>query len=146
MRSLVLCTVALALAFAGCVGVRSGPGEAIEPFESVAATEWRIVAVGEVVPAEPMEPLELRFELSESRVSGSTGVNRFFGTFERSGETLRFRPLAMTRRAGPPEAMALEASLVGAFEAVRGWRATATELRLLDGGGDVLVRCEPAMR
>ncbi|MCC6407514.1 MAG: META domain-containing protein [Planctomycetes bacterium] len=144
MRSLVLCVVALALAVAGCIDVRSGPGAPIQPFESVAATDWRIVAVGERVPTAPLEPLELRFELAESRVNGSTGVNRFFGTFERSGESLRFRPLAMTRRAGPPEAMELETALVGAFEAVRGWRATPTELALLDASGGVLVRCERA--
>jgi len=45
---------------------------------------------------------------AERRVSGSTGVNRFFGGLAK--EKQLFGPLGMTRKAGPPEAMAAEAA------------------------------------
>lgn len=48
-------------------------------------------------------------------VQGSTGVNRFSGTLDTDGSRL-FRPLATTRRAGPPEAMALEAAFLKALD------------------------------
>jgi heat shock protein HslJ len=80
---------------------------------------------------------------AQGRVSGFSGVNRFSGALDPDGERV-FPPLATTRRAGPPEAMALETAFLSALG-----NAAAVELgekRLTlsgpDGGRLTLVRTE----
>lgn len=51
---------------------------------------------------------------ADGSVQGSTGVNRFRGALDNDGNRL-FGPLASTRRAGPPKAMALEAAFLYAL-------------------------------
>ena len=46
--------------------------------------------------------------LSDSRVSGYGGCNRFSGAYERSGNTISFGPLASTKRACADELMQSE--------------------------------------
>lgn len=46
-------------------------------------------------------------------LSGSAGVNRFRGTYAVDGDVLRLGPLATTRMAGAPDAMAREQQLLG---------------------------------
>ena len=80
---------------------------------------------------------------AEGRVSGFSGVNRFSGALDRDGPRI-FRPLATTRRAGPPEAMALETAFLEAMSratVVEGGRDRLT-LSGPDGGGMTLVRGE----
>lgn len=74
--------------------------------------DWKLVKLGD-------EPLaaDLMLTLSvaaDGKVSGSSGVNRFAGKL--ADEKKLFGPLIMTRRAGPPEAMAVEAAFTKALD------------------------------
>lgn len=73
----------------------------------------------------------------DGRVTGSTGCNRYFGPYERSGEALRIGPLAATRAAcpEPPGAAEQEAAFLAAMDRATTWsiREDRLELRAADG-------------
>jgi heat shock protein HslJ/phosphoserine phosphatase len=91
-------------------------------------------AQGAAVPA-------LRFT-ADGRVTGYTTVNLLSGTYEAdpAARTLKFGPLATTRRAGPPEAMATETAFQKALAATASYRLTGPTLELLDSSGGVVAR------
>ena len=85
---------------------------------------------GELVP--PLDggrPLTL--EVSGDQVSGSSGVNRFTGTW---GSESIFSTLATTRMAGARELMAQEAILLTHFGKVDSIESSASGILLLAGG------------
>src|SRR5262245_43268165 len=87
-----------------------------------------------------------RLSLGENgEVTGSTGVNRFSGTYEAEGDLVRVTAQRMTRMAGTPEAMEQEGRFL---EALEGWQAFRREDRRLVFGriahGMVLVPGRPA--
>jgi heat shock protein HslJ len=86
------------------------------------------------------EPVMLQLDRALLRATGYAGVNRFSGGYELDGTSLRFGPLATTRRAGPPEAELLEASVLTALGSTAGWKITGGSLELLDGTGARLMR------
>jgi heat shock protein HslJ len=73
----------------------------------------------------------LRFSAEKKQASGFSGVNRFFGSYEREDEKLKFGPLAGTRMAGPPEAMELEKDFVTMLRNVTHFRISNGMLELL---------------
>lgn len=145
MRILLGLVLLGAVLVASCAS-SSGDSKPESSFEQVAATRWRMVSVDRGEPGRSVEPLELAFDLPAARVTGYSGVNRFTGGFERSGESLRFGPFATTRRAGPPELMELETQVLTALGGVRAWRATPQGLLLLGEDERELLRCEPLVR
>lgn len=102
MKSLVWMGAALALA--GCMGPQtSGGSDAMEP---LAGTSWVLAELDGQPPV--MDPgggaPTLAFEASEPRASGNGGCNQFSGEYTQEGASLRFGPLASTRRACVDEA------------------------------------------
>jgi heat shock protein HslJ len=79
---------------------------------------------------------------ADGRIRGSTGVNTFSGTYTLDGQNLKFGNLAMSRMAGPPEAMTLEQKLVAALRATTAWRVNGGKLELL-AGDRVVARFDP---
>lgn len=75
------------------------------------------------------------------RVSGSTGCNRFVGSYESSRSNLTFGAIASTRMACP-DAMEQERNFEQALQAVRRWRGVDGRLELLDEQGAVRLRFE----
>ena len=76
--------------------------------------EWKLVKIGgKEVPKTVSATLGVT---ADGKVSGDTGVNRFFGQLAK--EKTLFGPLGMTRRAGPPEAMEVEAGFTKALSEV----------------------------
>jgi len=94
----------------------------------------------------PAPPPLLRLDRDTGRASGSTGVNAFTGSFQQTGDTLRFGPLATTRRAGPPPAMAIESAYLKALQATVAARVDGDVLALLDAQARELARFTPAAR
>lgn len=89
------------------------------------------------LPADARRPT-LRLDAETAQASGFAGVNRFTGSYELDAEGLSFGPLASTRMAGPPEAMALEQVYLEALSRVDSWRLRDERLDLLAEGQRVL--------
>ena len=77
--------------------------------------DWKLMKLGEEAPA---ADLMLTLSVAEDgKVAGSSGVNRFAGKLAQDkGDKKLFGPLVMTRRAGPPAAMAVEAAYTKALD------------------------------
>ncbi len=74
-------------------------------------------------------------------VSGSTAVNRFSGKADIDGQQLKFGPLAVTRRAGPPALMDQESKFLAAMNLVTSFRFKENGLlSLTDAQGGELMR------
>ena len=129
LRLLSLC--ALALSLAACATTR-----AADPAE-LPGTTWRVVRLeANDVPADAGMTLAIQ----PNRISGNSGVNAFQGEAEFGGEgAFRAGPLAMTRRAGPPDAMARESLYLVCLERADGWMRRGEELALLAGDTVLLV-------
>jgi heat shock protein HslJ len=148
MRSLAghgLLWMGAALALAACVGPRSAvPGGTAE---ALAGTEWRLEELnGQPPVASPNVPVPtLAFAADGERASGNGGCNQFNGSYTQDGESLRFGPLASTRRACADEAgNAQETAYLRALESTTRYSATAERLELYAGDQVVarLVRSE----
>jgi heat shock protein HslJ len=106
---------------------------------TLAYTEWALVELeGEQVEIGPDELRpSLVFDLEESRVSGSGGVNRLTGTFVMGEGELRFGPLGSTRMAGPEHAMELEDRFIVALGRVTSFELDGSVLTLVVDGEPV---------
>jgi len=71
-------------------------------------------------------------------VGGSSGCNRFTGTYTQKGDALTMGPLASTRMACPPEVMEREQQFLTMLGYVRSAEASQLKLVLRDGNGEVL--------
>lgn len=80
----------------------------------------------------------------DGRLSGSTGCNRYSGTYTVDGDRLEIGPVASTLMACLPPLDALERGYLGALEAVAAWSVDADALVLVDAGGEDLLRFGPA--
>ena len=78
---------------------------------------------------------------AEGRVSGSAGVNRYFGKGNSGPDgRIAFGPMASTRRGGPPEAMAQERSYLKQLSEVSTWAISADRLVLTGKDGSFALR------
>jgi copper homeostasis protein (lipoprotein) len=104
--------------------------EAVVP---LSGTEWRLVELeaAPVAGASDARAPHLVFDLEESRVAGSGGVNRLMGTFALAEGELSFGPLATTLMAGPEEAMQLEQAFLDALARVTSYSLDGSTLSLL---------------
>jgi heat shock protein HslJ len=108
---------------------------------TIEGLEWRLMTLGDsTVPTLPGERQpSLKLDPEQKRVTGYAGCNNFFGSYELAGASLRFGPLAATRRACPEPASSVEMKYLGALARVRGWKLDGGEL-LLVANGEVLAR------
>jgi heat shock protein HslJ len=95
-------------------------------------------------PADERRPY-IVFHAAESKATGYSGCNEFFGTYELKGETLTIGPLGMTRRFCEGAAGDAEAALLQALGETRAWKIEKDMLLLLDGG-TVLARFSAASK
>jgi heat shock protein HslJ len=108
---------------------------------ALAGTRWRLEAMPErtAIPTGAARGVPtLGFE-EGARVSGESGVNRFGARVDAGEGWLRVSAPMLTRMAGPPEAMALEAEFLGRLGRAGHWRVDGDRLRLLDAGGGELM-------
>jgi heat shock protein HslJ len=77
---------------------------------------------------------------ANGRVSGSTGCNRFTGTYEITEDgSIKIGPLASTRMACPQPAMEAEAKFFAMLDEVRSFERTEASLSLRSADGAVLM-------
>jgi heat shock protein HslJ len=105
---------------------------------SLGDTTWTAVELNGAPLAEDSAPT-LVFDLEESRVAGSSGLNRLMGTFSLAEDELRFGPLATTPMAGPEDTMQREREFLDALARVTGYALDGRSLALA-AGGDVVAR------
>ncbi|HEU4883854.1 MAG TPA: META domain-containing protein, partial [Longimicrobium sp.] len=149
MRSLAghgqLLWLGMALALAACVGPQgAAPGGTAEP---LAGTGWRLEELNGRPPvtSQNVPVPTLMFAADGQRASGNAGCNQFNGAYTQDGASLRFGPLASTRRACADEAgNAQETAYLRALESTTRFSATAERLVLYAGDQVVarLVRSE----
>jgi heat shock protein HslJ len=90
-RALLLLRLA-ALVLAGCASRTAAP-----PSPGLSGTKWRL---GELAGLRAIPGVEATLEfLEEGKVAGRASCNRFLGTVEISGESIKFGPLASTKMA-----------------------------------------------
>lgn len=99
----------------------------------LAGSEWRPVQIGEMVPLESAG-IFVKFEPG-GRLSGYSGCNRFFGTYEIADESIEIGPLGATRMACSEPVMALESTFLSVLQEVTGFNRNATRLTLMDEHG-----------
>jgi len=108
------------------------------------SSRWRLTELDGMpaIPASDERAAHIVFERSPTpRVSGSTGCNRFVGSYESGPSRLTFGAIASTKMACP-DAMAQERAFEQALQDVRRWRAEDGELALLDEQDTVRLRFE----
>jgi heat shock protein HslJ len=127
--------------------VGTGPAAAA-PDAAPMGTYWRAVEISgkPVVPLPEKREAHLMLSAEGKRVSGSTGCNRFTGTFTASSDSLRFSPLATTKMACLPAMNAQEIAFLAALEATTALHLAGNILELKDTSGKVRMRLEARPR
>lgn len=100
----------------------------------LAGSEWRPAQIGDNAAPESGD-IFVRFE-EGGRLSGHGGCNRFFGSYEITGDRIVIGPLGATRMACPGPVMDLEMMFLNALETARGFARDRTRLVLTDTQGN----------
>lgn len=87
-----------------------------------------------VAPAGGRGAPTLQFEAAQKSANGFSGVNRYFGGYEKDGDKLKFGAIAGTKMAGPPEAMQAERAFHSMLVSVSQWQLADGALALLSEG------------
>jgi heat shock protein HslJ len=111
---------------------------------SIEDTTWQLIEIGgksaEPAPADA-RAANFRLNSSDKHVSGYSGVNQFKGGYQLDGYSLKFSPLAMTRRAGPEPLMKQESAFTEALTNAASWRVAGdNNIQLLDSTGKSLAK------
>ena len=120
-----------------------GPAKA-NPEAALVGTYWRAVEIdgSPVTPQSGKREPHLVLRSEGKRVSGSTGCNRFTGTFAQTANGFRFSQMAVTKMACPPPLDALERAFLQALNATATVRISNNTLELLDTSGRVRMRLQ----
>jgi heat shock protein HslJ len=121
--------LAVALFTAGCArGDDNANG-------GLAFTDWSVTAIDGVATIVDARPT-LSFA-PDGTLTGSSGCNRFSGSFRTDGDRITIGQLAMTEMGCEPDRMAQEAAFGAALSGVTGWRQTEAGRLELDGAAHI---------
>ena len=118
------------------------------PEAALMGTYWRAVEISgsPVAPQPKKREAHLVLTSEGKRASGSTGCNRFTGTFTQTGDSFRFSKMASTRMACPPPLDAQERAFLEALNATAAVHISGNTLELKDASGKVRMRLEACPR
>ena len=138
MKTILLFTLACAMTLV--VGCGTTNSTAAEPAKPLVGTQWTLAEMdGKALTApEGLRTPSLQLDSATKRASGTSGINRFFGSYESSGVNLKFGPLAGTKMGGPPAAMAVEGAFMKAMASVTSFNIASNRLELKAGDKTVL--------
>jgi heat shock protein HslJ len=138
MKTILLFTLTCAMTV--LVGCGTPNSHAAEPPKPLVGTQWTLAEMDgkAVAVAEGLRTPTLQLDAAAKRASGVSGINRFFGSYETSGTTLKFGPLAGTKMGGPPAAMAVERDFLKAMASVTSFTIASNRLELKAGDKTVL--------
>jgi heat shock protein HslJ len=126
---------ACALAVAGMIAVTAVTGCSGEQQPALAGTSWKLTGWAETfsLPAD----VAITAAFDESKVSGNSGVNSYFGQYERDGSgAFSAGPIGSTMMAGPEEAMKAEQAYVHRLDTAQSYVVTGDMLVLRDADGE----------
>ena len=135
MRTLLLLPL-LGLLAAGCAstGALGGGGQAVGP-------TWQLVSLG-------MEPVSAEATLTfgdDGRVFGTTGCNRYFGSYELASDgDLTLSGVGSTRMACPPAEMAQETEFLNALNSAESVRVQGDRMVLTANGDQLTFQSMPS--
>ena len=114
---------------------------AAEPAKPLAGTQWNLTELAgkPVAVTDGLRTPTLQLDSATQRASGTSGINRYFGSYESKGPALKFGPLAGTKIGGPPVAMAVERAFLKALAGVSSWNIASNRLEL-KAGDETLLR------
>ncbi len=140
-----LAIVVVALLLAGCSSASPEPPssptpEVAVPAELLPGQEW--VFTGGTVAPDPA-PFGVTLTFDDARLTGNAGVNTYNASATLGQATIAVGPIASTKMAGPPDAMAAEQAYLAALQKVSSWEVADETLSLTDGAGVVLVYAAP---
>jgi heat shock protein HslJ len=125
----------------GCELGPTGPGR---DWSDAIGTPWKLTQLDGRTPlAERVPTITLA---ADGRVAGSSGANRFFGTYETDPSgAIRFGALGSTRMYldDPPGLMRQEGRLLEVLSEVDGYRLDQDRLRMFSGSDRRLVWTRP---
>lgn len=103
---------------------------------SLEGTTWSLSRIGTapVTAATVQPPPHLILDAGAKRVSGSSGCNRFTGTYELDGDRIAFGRMAGTRMACS-RGMDIEQAFLAALEQAKAWNIAMGKLVLFDSNG-----------
>ena len=122
---------------AGCGGDEDGDGDSVADASSIEGVPWVLASGVDVAGWEEVAP-SATFE--GGRVAGSTGCNRYTGSYTIDGDVLELGQIASTRMACLPPGDAVEREYVAALERVAAWDVEDDELVLHDGDHEEVLR------
>ena len=96
---------------------------------------WHLVELNGAAPA-PLpggKQLSIMFDANKKSAAGYNGCNNYFGQYELQGQSLKFGPIASTRRACPEAQSNIETKFMAALEKTNSWEIKGGTLILLDG-------------
>jgi putative lipoprotein len=105
---------------------------------ALSGSDWVVVQMNGNTVQEARVPA-LKFD-RDGRVSGTSGCNRFTGTYTEKGELLEFGPLAATRMACPGAIGEQEVEFFRALAKVTGYGERGGHTVLLDASGAVVMQ------
>lgn len=119
--------------YLGCAG---------EPLTVLADTEWQVKTIKGQALA---DNIKVTVSFDGERVFGSSGCNRYFGSFQLTGEGLRFGAIAGTRMACLSDGVSqVEHAFLSALEGVRRFDiGKQGELMLLNENGVIITATKP---
>jgi heat shock protein HslJ len=104
--------------------------------------EWQLQAAA--IDSVDLSGFGITIAFTDTDVSGSSGVNRYAGTFTSSPEgAMDVGPLAVTAMAGPEDAMRAEQAYLALLDTVTGYTVTDAELDLYVDEQEVLTYAAP---
>ena len=135
----------LAIAFAACSRRPTSESQSdAAAVNSTAAqlqsTYWKLTALGGNPVNVPDSQREPHIVLQpDSKVNGSGGCNRMFGSYALTGDALTFSGVGSTKMACQ-DAMDIETSFLPALQRVAKYRVVGQQLELLDSAGALVAR------
>lgn len=121
-----------ALLIGGC----SAMPNATHSLPGLEGTTWSLSRIGPTsISAGTVQPSpHLVLDAGTKRASGSSGCNRFTGTYEIDGDRIAFGRMAGTRMACS-RGMDIEQAFLAALEQAKAWNIAMGKLVLFDGNG-----------
>ena len=118
-----------------------GTGTAVKQ-KDIADTSWKLTAIsGETITpkiADGKETGTITLDITADRISGSAGVNRYFGAYTLNGKTITINGVGSTRMMGPQDLMEKEYKYLSVLGDVTGFEFKDSNTLVLKAGTNTL--------